>query len=189
MTNQLSLDFRGETSTEQHLERVLMDSHAPLGGKTGVIPCGYCGALIRRKRHHQKYCSDACRSASWKEKAEDAEAEKDRLKALAAAKCREEATIARWAALVVLGRYGVCTVSHVREYLEERGIHLSWERNWPGSLFQHPWFEPTGRRKMAFHAEANARKVNEYRLSAEGRKAKSAIALLLAPSWKSAKRT
>ena len=132
--------------------------------------CEHCGAAISPTRRWQRFCSDRCRRASWEARAADREAEKDRLKALAAAKCREEATIARWAALRVLGRYGVCTVSHVREYLEERGIHLSWALNWPGSLFQaSPWFEPTGARRTTFHVEANARKVNEYRLSTEGR--------------------
>ncbi len=123
-----------------------------------------------------------CRVASWKAKAEDAEAEKKRLKALAAEKCREEIKIARWAALRVLGRYGVCTVSHVREYLEERGIHLSWALNWPGSLFQaSPWFEPTGARRTTFHAEANFRKVNEYRLSALGHDALESIREAMGP--------
>ena len=175
MTTQRRLDFSGETSTEQGGVRVPLASDTPLERKKGLTRCCFCGRLIRRPQHKQRFCSGRCRIASWKEKAEDAEVEKDRLKALAAAKCREEATIARWAALMVLGRYGVCTVSHVREYLEERGIHLCWERNWPGSLFQHPWFEPTGRRKVAFHVEANARKVNEYRLSAEGREVLRAI--------------
>ena len=143
--------------------------------------CEHCGAAISPARGWQRFCSDPCRLASWKAKAEDAEAEKKRLKALAAAKCREEIKIARWAALRVLGRYGVCTVSHVREYLEERGIYLGWARNWPGSLFQHPWFEPTGARRTTFHAEANARKVNEYRLSALGRDALGAIREAVGP--------
>ena len=181
MTTQRRLDFSGETSTEQPLERVLLASHTPLKGKTRSTLCRYCGRLIRRPRHKQKFCSDPCRLASWKAKAEDQEAEKKRLKALAAAKCREEGAIARWAALRVLGRYGVCTVSHVREYLEERGIYLGWARNWPGSLFQHPWFEPTGARRTTFHAEANARKVNEYRLSALGRDALGSIRKVVGP--------
>ena len=178
MTMQRRLDFYGEVSTEQPVVRVPLASQGSLTGETASAPCGYCGRLIRRlgrPKRKQKYCSDVCRVASWKAKAEDAEAEKKRLKALAAEKCREEIKIARWAALRVLGRYGVCTVSHVREYLEERGIYLGWARNWPGSLFQHPWFEPTGARRTTFHAEANARKVNEYRLSALGRDALGSI--------------
>ncbi len=181
MTIQRRLDFCGEASTEQPLERVLLASHTPLKGKTRSTLCRYCGKLIRRPRYKQKFCSDPCRLASWKAKAEDAEAEKKRLKALAAEKCREEIKIARWAALRVLGRYGACTVSHVREYLEERGIYLGWARNWPGSLFQHPWFEPTGARRTTFHAEANFRKVNEYRLSALGRDALESIREAMGP--------
>ena len=86
---------------------------------------------------------------------------------LASERCREEKTIARWAALMCLYRYRVICVSHVRQYLEARDIHLAWSLNWPGSLFQCKWFELAGR-ETTFHAEANARKVNAYRLSVEG---------------------
>ena len=167
-SDQPTLDFGTAAGTRTDAVRVLLAPYEPLAGSSSARPCRFCGAVIRHPRAKQRFCRDACRIASWKANAENAEAEAHRLKALAAEKCREEITIARWAALMVLMRHRQCIVSDVRDYLDVRGIELGWARNWPGSLFQHQWFTATGRRKNAFHVQANARKVNEYRLSEAG---------------------
>ena len=167
-SDQPTLDFGPAAGTRTDAVRVLLAPYEPLAGSSSARPCGFCGAVIRHPRAKQRFCRDLCRVASWKANAHNAEAEAHRLKALAAEKCREEITIARWAALMVLMRRRECIVSHVRFYLDERGIELGWARNWPGSLFQHAWFTATGRRETAFHVQANARKVNEYRLSEAG---------------------
>jgi hypothetical protein len=84
---------------------------------------------------------------------------------------QEEIETARRVALDVLGAIGAGTISHVRAECDVRELELDWAANWPGSLFHgSPWFEPTGQRLTAFHASSNARKVNEYRLTYEGRR-------------------
>lgn len=197
---QTRLDFDSPPSRETTPVRVqpgttpLGERGAPLR------PCENCGELFEPKRQSgrdpQRFCSEHCRVEAWRAKHADetpeqrrerhqkeAEAERNRKKALAAARCRRDTAIARWAALMALAeRYqgdkapGIC-VSHVRQWLADphkkrgRGIELAWELNWPGSMFSaSPWFEPTGNRVTTFHKSANARKVQEYRLSDEGRR-------------------
>lgn len=168
MSSQPRLDFEAEGLLRPATERVLLAQHEPLQSSSLARVCEGCEVVIPYPRADQRFHDAACRLASWKANRTDAEAEVKRLKALAAEKCREEITIARWAALSVLMRRRECIVSHVRDYLEVRGIELGWARNWPGSMFNHEWFTGTGKRHTAFHKQANFRKVNEYRLSESG---------------------
>ena len=96
-------------------------------------------------------------------------AKRDRGKAIAAANHSPELDIARRLALRLLFERGPSIISDVRSCAIQGGYSLPWHLPWVGSVFQHAWFEPTGARRMAHHAASNARKVNEYRLSQEGR--------------------
>ena len=89
-------------------------------------------------------------------------------KAIAGSNNSHQRGAARELALEYLGAHGVGIVSDVRAFAKKKGVELEWSKPWTGSLFQHPWFAPTGERRMATHARGNARKVNEYRLSPEG---------------------
>lgn len=90
---------------------------------------------------------------------ERAKAKRARGMAIAAANNRHQRTRARVAALQCLGTLGYGTISHVRAWCHEKEIELEWEKPWTGALFQHPWFEATGRLENAFHEGSNARRV------------------------------
>ena len=153
--------------------------------RAGKSTCGECGGLIRQIRSNKNFCSDHCRYRAWDrlhprprapllviaEQPPTPESRRDEGKAKAAANHAGDLELARRLALQFLSGRGVCIISDVRAYSKACGHDLPWHLNWPGSLFQHPWFEKTGVQRNAWHLQANARKVNEYRLTAEGREA------------------
>ena len=144
--------------------------------------CAECGGLIRQIRSNKNFCSDHCRYRAWDrlhprprapllviaEQPPTPESRRDEGKAKAAANHAGDLELARRLALQLLSERGVGIISDVRTYSKACGHDLPWHLNWPGSLFQHLWFEKTGVQRNAGHLQANARKVNEYRLTAEG---------------------
>lgn len=100
-----------------------------------------------------------------------AKAKRDHGKVIAAANNRHQRTRARLAALQCLGTRGPGTISHLRVWCAEQKLELEWAKPWTGSLFQHPWFEPTGELENAFHEGSNARRVMVWRLTEEGHRA------------------
>jgi len=97
-------------------------------------------------------------------------------KAKAASNHAPDLELARRLALEMLATRGVGTISDLREYAAAKGHDLPWHLPWSGAVFLggaaaayvKVWFEPTGRRFNTRHLRGNARKVNEYRLTAEG---------------------
>lgn len=159
----------------------------PAAGR-GKAACGAavcaeksCRRQFQPYRPNQRFCSETCRNRDWtarhpraseREARAQAKKTRDRSMASAARHYRAETEAARRVALEVLAARGTGIISHVREECDRRGLELDWGANWAGSLFHaSPWFEATGRRLTAFHVTSNARKVNEYRLSAAGRAA------------------
>ena len=171
MGTQGSLDFTREAS-EMPMQRVASPS-GPLDGGTGARDCEFCEKSFYPKSKpasKQRFCSTSCRFAAWQKDEDTANAEKERLMALAAERGKKEMAIARRAAVLCAGALRTpIIISHVREYLRDQGVEIDWSAAWTGSLFHHSkWCEATGRRTKAFHKEANARKVQEYRLSSDG---------------------
>lgn len=150
---------------------------APPGTRTDA--CISCGEPLGEDDKREQYCSAACRIwASKKRRAGylaprplpgSPEARRDVGKAVAASNHSHDLVTARRLALRLLSERGTCIISDLRVYAAEKGFALPWHLPWVGSVFQHKWFEPTGERLMAHHRASNARKVNVYRLSAEGR--------------------
>jgi hypothetical protein len=94
-------------------------------------------------------------------------------KAKAASNHAPDLELARRLALQMLAARGVGTISDLREYAAAKGHELPWSLPWTASVFlpsskRAAWFEPTGERVATRHLRGNARKVNQYRLTAEG---------------------
>jgi hypothetical protein len=161
----------------------------------GWDPCEYppCKRLFSPVREKQRFCSETCRKAEWDRLhprldltgtapvlgLADPELRRNHGKAIAAANHHEDLETARQLALAMLGNMGPGTISDLRAYASRLECALPWHLNWTGSIFQHEHFEPTGRRLTARHKAGNARKVNEYRLSAEGVRAWEQASLTL----------
>lgn len=150
-------------------------------GASGRAVCALpeCQQTFSPYRPFQRFHSKECERKDWarrhprrgteEERRARTKKARDEGMASAARHCRKQCDQARRVALEVIGARGAGIISHVREECENRGLELDWALNWPGSLFHASrWFEATGRRLTTFHASANARKVNEYRLSEEG---------------------
>jgi hypothetical protein len=135
--------------------------------------CAWCYGPRRAKSRgdHGRYCSDTCRSeANRAPKAErqrrHEEARKRMGLSTAAENNRAQRAIARW---VVLRTFAdPFSVSDVRAWCGLFSIRLEWTKPWTGSLFQHEWFECTGRMVKAYHPGSNAREVKEWRLTEAG---------------------
>jgi hypothetical protein len=152
--------------------------------------CLECGGAIQGRRADKRFCSDACRWRAWDkrhprplapllliaERSETPESRRNRGKAIAASNHAPELELARRLALELLAARGVGTISDLREYAAEQEIDLPFHLPWTASVFLPPakraaWFEPTGERIATRHLRGHARKVNEYRLTPEGRRA------------------
>jgi len=135
-----------------------------------------------------RYCSDAHRFEDWgrlhprapllliAERPETPESRRDRGKAIAASNHAPDLELARRLALEMLAARGVGTIADLREYAAAQGHDLPWHLPFSGSVFQWggmkpQWFEWTGERIATRHLKGNARKVNQYRLTPEGRRA------------------
>jgi len=135
-----------------------------------------------------KYCHPRHKTADYErlhprapllliaERPETPESRRDRGKAIAASNHAPDLELARRLALQMLGARGVGTIADLREYAAAQGHDLPWHLPFSGSVFQWggikpQWFEWTGERIATRHLRGNARKVNEYRLTPEGRRA------------------
>lgn len=149
--------------------------NCPTGARAKCVECGSLFTPNPSREGHV-HCSPKCRTAASdrrkaeRAKREDAKGVRDEGMSSAARHYRHELETARRVALQAFAsRGGIGIVSHVRDECDRLNIDLDWGANWPGSLFHaSPWFEATGRRLTSFHPSSNARKVNEYRLSAAG---------------------
>ena len=154
--------------------------------------CISCGGPRRSDAKPGRYCSPKCRILASDvrrgihrsrppllviaEQPPTPESRRNEGKAKAASNHAPDLELARRLALEMLAARGVGTISDLREYAAERGYDLPWHLNWSGAVFLggaaaahvKVWFEPTGQRRNSTHLRGNARKVNEYRLTAEG---------------------
>jgi len=91
---------------------------------------------------------------------------------------RESRETAQRLALRYLATHDVAIISDIRDFAHEEGVELDWSKPWTANVLRPPWFEATGVRRAAHHAGSNARKVNEYRLTAAGRAAVKNMGLI-----------
>ena len=178
MSSQPRLDFNPDLAARIAL--------VPSGTRTDACIC--CGEPLDPASKTERFCSPACRiEASKARRAAQAylatcgapaspESRRNRGKAIAASNHAPDLELARRLALEMLAARGVGTISDLREYAAVKGHELPWHLNWSGAVFLggaaaahvKVWFEPTGQRRNSTHLHGNARKVNEYRLTAEG---------------------
>ena len=167
MSTQPRLDFEGYIATRIENARVHKPADSPFCLRKG------CGKPRPAGAKPGEYCSSHCRREASRERAEE---RRNHGKAIAASNHAPDLKLARRLALEMLAARGVGTISDLREYAAAKGHDLPWHLPWSGAVFLggaaaayvKVWFEPTGRRFNTRHLRGNARKVNEYRLTAEG---------------------
>lgn len=196
MSSQPRLDFAGPSSHHDPNS----EAEPALPAVATASSCPGCGEPFERTRKAKSHCSEKCKWLDWNRRnprrreatgwlvprptPASPEARRDAGKAIAAANHSADLELARRLALEMLAAAGVGTISDLREYAAARGHHLPWHLPWTASVFLPPskreaWFEPTGVRLASRHAKGNARKVNQYRLTEEGRAAYRAVRELM----------
>ena len=153
-----------------------------------LLTCAFpsCGKPLEGRE--TRYCSPKHKNADYDrlhprapllliaEQPPTPESRRNEGKAKAASNHAHDLELARRLALEMLAARGVGTISDLREYAAAKGHELPWHLPWSGAVFLggaaaahvKVWFEPTGQRRNSTHLRGNARKVNEYRLTAEG---------------------
>ena len=162
MSSQPRLEFEGYIAPRIENARVHKPADSPFCLRKG------CGKPRPSGAKPGEYCSSRCRREASRERAEE---RRNRGKAIAASNHAPDLELARRLALEMLAARGVGTISDLREYAAAKGHELPWHLPWTGSVFQGQpplWFEQTGIRENVRHLRGNWRKVNQYRLTAEG---------------------
>ena len=153
-----------------------------------LLTCAFpsCGKPLEGRE--TRYCSPKHKNADYDrlhprapllliaEQPPTPESRRNEGKAKAASNHAHDLELARRLALEMLAARGVGTIADLRECAAAHGHSLPWHLPWSANVFLphrkgEGWFEYTGKRIATRHLKGNARKVNEYRLTAAGREA------------------